>query len=137
MRRYSGQAAGVRAKRQWLCNKCLHTFNDAVKQCPLCGGHGIEYFQSKRELTRWRELLLLQGAGHITKLRRQIKFEFAGEDGRALHTPGGNTMTHVVDFSFYRDGQLIYEDSKGVDTELGYLKRELVRYFHDVTIRLT
>ena len=32
-------------------------------------------FDSKKEFARWRELLLLQKAGEISKLERQKKFE--------------------------------------------------------------
>ena len=69
-------------------------------------------------------------------------FEFQDDRGRGLRTPDGRVMKHVVDFSYVEshsgfDGRRVYEDSKGVDTDLGYLKRELVRYFYGREIKLT
>ena len=39
-------------------------------------------FDSKGEYARWGELKLLQRAGEITDLRRQVKFELIPKQGR-------------------------------------------------------
>ena len=135
-KRFGGQAAGSKAKRQWICDFCSTIYAGKIKICERCGASNITYFQSKAELKRWLELVQLRDAGVIEGLARQVVFEFH-DIGGTLLTPDGRVMKHVVDFSYVENGEMVYEDSKGVDTDLGYLKRELVRFFYGHEIKLT
>ena len=135
-KRFGGQAAGSKAKRQWICDFCSTIYAGKIKICERCGASSITYFQSKAELKRWLELVTLRDAGVIEGLARQVVFEFQ-DGGAGVFTPEGRVMKHVVDFSYVENGEMVYEDSKGVDTDLGYLKRELVRFFYGHEIKLT
>ncbi len=74
-------------------------------------------FDSKREAKRWAELCLLERAGEIADLRRQVPLMLEGRNGPLL-TRTGRRMRLTVDFA-YTDlvsGLTIYEDAKGVPT---------------------
>ena len=74
-------------------------------------------FDSKREAKRWAELCLLERAGKIADLRRQVPLMLEGRNGPLL-TRTGRRMRLTVDFA-YTDlvsGLTIYEDAKGVPT---------------------
>lgn len=93
-----------------------------------------EMFDSRKEYKRWRELLLLQKAGVITQLRRQIKFELIkpSKTERACN--------YVADH-VYMDcatGEKIVEDVKSEATRklsTYIMKRKLMKEVHGITIR--
>jgi hypothetical protein len=72
-------------------------------------------FDSKKEANRWMELQLLERAGEISDLRRQVKVELIGQY-RPIYTRTGRKMKITFDFSYIEDGVLIYEDTKGMPT---------------------
>ena len=74
-------------------------------------------FDSRREAKRWAELCLLERAGEIADLRRQVPLMLEGRDGPLL-TRTGRRMRLTVDFAYtdLRTGLTIYEDAKGVPT---------------------
>lgn len=84
-------------------------------------------FASKREARRWGELQLLQRAGQIMNLRRQVKFQLVGRDGPIL-TPGGRVAQYVADFVYVdnRNGLEVIEDAKGYPTPEYKLKRAIL-----------
>lgn len=105
------------------------------------GAQKTEYdgivFDSKREAMRWRELALLQRAGEITDLRRQVKFILVpaqvDENGKIAE----RAVSYVADF-VYRDthsGETVVEDAKGMHTREYIIKRKLMRYVHGIRIR--
>ena len=74
-------------------------------------------FDSNREALRWAQLCLLEKAGEIANLRRQVPLMLEGRDGPFL-TRTGRRMRMTVDFA-YTDlltGLTIYEDAKGMPT---------------------
>jgi hypothetical protein len=75
-------------------------------------------FASAKEARRYAELQLLQRAGEIRALRRQVAIPLIGQSG-PLKTRHGRAMRITVDFA-YEDRRLgwavVYEDSKGVPT---------------------
>lgn len=83
-------------------------------------------FDSQKEASRFQELCLLQRAGIITDLQRQVKFEIVPKNGteRAAY--------YVADFVYTKaDGKKIIEDVKSAMTKklpLYILKRKLVKY---------
>ena len=74
-------------------------------------------FDSKKEAERWAELRLLERAGEIADLRRQVPLELEGRDGPLL-TRTGRRMRLTVDFAYtdLRTGLTVYEDAKGMPT---------------------
>ena len=74
-------------------------------------------FASKKEAKRWAELCLLERAGEITDLRRQVPIMLEGKRG-PLQTRTGRQMRLTVDFAYVdmRTGMTVYEDAKGKPT---------------------
>ena len=107
-------------------------------------------FDSQREALRWEQLLLLQKAGNITDLQRQVVYELIpaqyetypryskkGErlkDGQRLLE---RKVEYVADF-VYTDattGENIVEDSKGMRTKDYIIKRKLLLAVHGIKIK--
>lgn len=98
-----------------------------------------ERFDSKAEARRCAELLLLQRAGEIRELRRQVAFllipaqrDSAGKAVRAV--------TYVADFVYEEvdlrgHWSLVVEDVKGVRTDAYRIKRKLMLQVHGIDIR--
>lgn len=86
------------------------------------------WFDSQRELTRWGELKLLQRAGEISNLRRQVPFEL-------IPKMSGQRATYfVADFVYEEKGRTVVEDSKGYRNRLYMLKRKLMMYRHQIEV---
>lgn len=79
-------------------------------------------FDSKKENRRWHDLLLLQKAGKIRDLQRQVRFD--------LHAMGGVKVgAYVADFTYVVDDELhsnriVVEDTKGFRTPLYRWKKK-------------
>lgn len=97
-------------------------------------------FDSKRERDRWVRLLLLEKAGEIRELSRQVKFTLAPAVViQGVRIPA---MRYFADFTYLeraKDGRevLVVEDSKGVRTEGYKLKRHLMMSVHGIEVRET
>lgn len=97
-----------------------------------------QVFDSKRELARYTDLKLLEAAGRISGLRRQVKYELipAQKDlktGKVIERP----VTYKADF-VYTDvstGREIVEDAKGVRTKEYVIKRKLMLYNKGIQVR--
>lgn len=61
------------------------------------------------------ELQLLERAGEITDLRRQVRIDLMGQH-RPLHTRTGRKMRLTVDFAYRENGIAVLEDTKGMWT---------------------
>ena len=92
-------------------------------------------FDSQKEARRWSELKLLEKAGEITDLRRQVVIKLMGQH-RPLYTRSGRQMRITVDFAYIEGGQQVYEDSKGVPTR-DYEVRKAVAEAMGYSIRET
>jgi hypothetical protein len=107
-------------------------------------------FDSLKEARRWDELLLLQRAGKISDLQRQVKYELIpaqyltyeryGKKGQRLKD-GVRLVEHKVvyraDF-VYTDtetGENIVEDTKGFRTPDYIIKRKLLLAVHGIRIK--
>ena len=92
-------------------------------------------FDSKREAQRWQELRLMERAGRITDLRRQVKFVLVpsqrGEDGKVIE----KQVAYIADFVYLKDGKTVVEDSKGYRTEVYMLKKKMMLYFFHIRIQ--
>lgn len=66
-------------------------------------------FDSKGELSRWRNLQLWQLAGEIRALRRQVAFPLILPNGTPILTPTGKTCLYTADFVYER---VVYRPSE-------------------------
>lgn len=111
---------------------------------------GDEVFDSKKEAKRYQELLLLERAGEISHLQRQVKYVLIPaqkEPSEQIYTRGKNRgyrkpgkvlereCSYVADFVYYQDGELIVEDTKGFRTKEYIIKRKLMLYMHGIRIK--
>ena len=93
-------------------------------------------FDSIKEYNRWCELKLLQRAGKISDLQRQVRFVLIPtqkENGKVAEYPA----TYIADFVYTENGRQVVEDSKGAKTKEYILKRKVLRYLHGIRIRET
>ena len=110
--------------------------------------NGITY-DSKKECQRHAELLLLERAGAISELQRQVKFElvpaqyepvprYSDKTGKRLKDGKRcveQSVTYYADFVYRKNGELVVEDTKGMRTEKYIIKRKLMLYFHGIKIK--
>lgn len=88
-------------------------------------------FDSKLEFRRWRELKLLEQAGVITELKRQVRIPLIPQ------SKYGREIAYVADFSYREDGKLVIEDTKSeaTKTSLYRLKKRLVAEKYGIEIK--
>ena len=107
-----------------------------------------EQFDSRREMRRFQELSLLERAGHLTNLKRQIKYvlipsqykvyERYGKKGQRLKDKKElleREVSYIADFVYEMDGKTIVEDAKGVQTKDYIIKRKLMLFVHGIKIK--
>jgi hypothetical protein len=87
-------------------------------------------FDSLNEVSRYRELKLLQQAGAISDLTLQPSFE--------VKITGAHFCTFTADFSYLEYGQRIVEDVKSTGTakDTAYrLRKKAAELFHKITVK--
>ena len=113
-----------------------------------------EHFDSRLEARRYQELLLLERAGKITELYRQVEFELipaqyeeyeTGEiikrgplkgQPRVKRRCLEKACKYIADFTYIdENGEYIVEDTKGDRTDKYIIKRKLMLYLHGIKIR--
>ena len=102
-------------------------------------------FDSKKEHTRYNELLLLEQAGEIRNLRRQVKFVLipTQREPSKIGTRGGvkkgklleRECAYIADFVYTENGKIVVEDTKGLRTKDYIIKRKLMLYVHNIRVR--
>lgn len=110
---------------------------------------GIQ-FDSKREAQRYQQLKLMEKAGVICDLKRQVKYELVPAqyiNGKCVE----RAVTYTSDFEYYilkplrqrtvmaepdamAIGQHIVEDVKGMRTDVYKIKRKLMLYKYGIVI---
>jgi len=107
-----------------------------------------ETFDSQKEYKRFCELWLMERAGLIRNLQRQVKFLLIptqyehfkryGKNGKEL-TPGKRVVekecAYYADFVYTENGKDVVEDTKGVRTPEYIIKRKLMLHIHRIRIR--
>ena len=88
-------------------------------------------FDSVKEFHRWGCLRLLERAGKITDLKRQVTFELIPKQD------GERACTYVADFTYYENGQYVVEDCKGFKTDVYRIKKKLMKWVHGISIKET
>jgi hypothetical protein len=106
------------------------------------GNRKIEYngekYDSVKEYRRHDELKLLERAGKISGLQRQVKFELI-----PAQKIGGKVVeracTYVADFVYTENGATVVEDVKGYKGGGAYaiftIKRKLMLHVHGIRIK--
>ena len=91
-------------------------------------------FDSRKEARRYSELLLLERAGAIQNLQRQVKFELIPPQriGRRVVE---RACSYIADFVYEENDQKIVEDTKGVKTKDYIIKRKLMLWIHGIQIK--
>lgn len=82
-------------------------------------------FASRLEACRWGELLLLQSAGVISGLRRQVRVK--------LSRAG---IGYVPDFTYTENGVVVHEDTKGFATPEFSIKKRLWKAYGPGPLRI-
>lgn len=91
-------------------------------------------FDSKKEAKRYQELLLLERAGQINHLERQVKFELVPSqkiNGKVVE----RAVTYKADFTYYENGNYVVEDTKGIKTKDYIIKRKLMLSVFGIQIK--
>lgn len=114
-----------------------------------------DVFDSKAEHKRWCELTLLQRAGKLSNLRRQVKYEliptqreestevYKAGPQKGLPKPGAiieKGVSYIADFVYTdADGNLVVEDTKGLKRGAAYdlfaIKRKLMLYVNGIRVK--
>lgn len=98
----------------------------------VVGGHK---FDSKKEARRYQELLLLEKAGEIKNLSRQVKFVLIpsqrDENGKVVE----RECSYKADFTYEEGIKTVVEDVKGYRTKEYIIKRKLMLYQYGIRIR--
>lgn len=92
-------------------------------------------FDSKKEARRYQELLLLEKAGEIKNLSRQVKFVLIpsqrDENGKVVE----RECSYKADFTYEEGIKTVVEDVKGYRTKEYIIKRKLMLYQYGIRIR--
>lgn len=83
-------------------------------------------FDSRREHQQFLTLRLLEAAGEISELRRQVPYH--------LWVGGEHICKYIADFVFARAGRTVIQDAKGVRTPEYKLKKKLMKACHGIEI---
>lgn len=107
-------------------------------------------FDSKKEGKRFMELSLLEKAGVIQNLQRQVKYELIPcqhEKSTEVYKKGikkgqlkpGKVLErqceYIADFVYQENGKTVVEDTKGFRTAEYIIKRKLMLYIHGIRIK--
>ena len=107
-------------------------------------------FDSKKEAKRYQELKMLERAGAIHDLQRQIKYvlipaqyELTSEvyvKGKEKGKPKKGKLierecAYYADFVYICDGETVVEDTKGMKTPEYIIKRKLMLYLHGIKVK--
>ena len=111
-----------------------------------------EIFDSRKEYKRWCDLTLLERAGEITNLQRQVPYllipeqrapstEVYKKGSRAGQPKPGPVLerkvVYIADFVYQENGETVVEDTKGIKTKEYIIKRKLLLYRYGIRIKET
>lgn len=94
-------------------------------------------FDSAKEARRWQELKLLERAGEIYDLQRQVPFVLIpvqkDESGKVIE----REVKYIADFTYKEKGSLrrTVEDAKGMKTKEYIIKRKLMLHRFGLRIK--
>ena len=94
-------------------------------------------FDSVKEHRRWCELKLMEKAGEIVELQRQVPFVVIPKQKDELGKVVEREVKYIADFTYRtrKDYKLVVEDTKGMKTNEYILKRKLMLYRNGIRIQ--
>lgn len=94
-------------------------------------------FDSVKEHRRWCELKLMEKAGEIVELQRQVPFVVIPKQKDELGIVVEREVKYIADFTYRtrKDYKLVVEDTKGMKTKEYILKRKLMLYRNGIRIQ--
>lgn len=104
---------------------------------------GVTY-DSVHEYNRFKELQLLERAGKITRLNRQIPYELIPaqyatvidpKTGKEKRVCVERSCQYVADFTYWENGKFVVEDAKGMKTDVYKIKRKLMLSVYGIRIK--
>lgn len=113
-----------------------------------CSADGM-VFDSLKERDRYYALHILEKAGEIKNLQRQVKYvliptqietyaRFSDKTGKPLKD-GKKVIekecAYIADFVYEENGKTVVEDVKGIKTKEYIIKRKLMLFLHGIRIR--
>ena len=97
----------------------------------------IDGFDSIKEMKRYGELCILERAGKISGLDRQVRFQLLpnqyDDNGKCVF----RGVSYIADFVYWKEGRFVVEDVKGFRTKEYMIKKKLMYYFHRIKIKET
>lgn len=127
----------------------MKVFKTKYYSCKTKASDGT-VFDSYKEAKRWEQLLLMQKAGEITNLQRQVKYELIpaqyetyeryGKQGQRLKDGirlVERKVEYIADFVYTitETGETIVEDVKGMRTKDYIIKRKLMYAVHTIKVK--
>ena len=102
-------------------------------------------FDSVKEYRRFCDLSLLEKAGKISDLQRQVEFVLIPAQrepdtigARGAVKPGRvieKSVVYNADFTYYENGAFVVEDTKGMRTKDYIIKRKLMLWEYGIRVR--
>ena len=91
-------------------------------------------FDSRAEYRHWQHLCLLQRAGKIADLQRQVAFVLAPAVKLSGRTKPA--LRYIADFTYtdLETGQRVVADTKGAITDVWRIKRHLMMAVHGIEV---
>lgn len=101
-------------------------------------------FDSKKEARRYKELQAMEQAGEIEGIKRQVKFVLipAQREPDTEGPRGGKCkgkviereVIYIADFVYWKNGDVVVEDTKGFRTKDYIIKRKLMLSVYGIRI---
>lgn len=110
-------------------------------KCNKYGSQKVEVngivFDSKKEARRYQELLLLEKAGAIEDLRRQVKYVLVPSQKDDRGNVIEREVSYIADFVYFdsRASEYVVEDTKGFKTKDYIIKRKLMLHEYGIRIK--
>lgn len=105
-------------------------------------------FDSRREANRYTVLAMMEKAGIISNLRRQVRFELLPTQYETYERYSKNgkrladgkkvverSVSYIADFVYDDRGKTVVEDVKGIQTKEYILKRKLMLEKYGIRIK--
>lgn len=115
----------------YRCDSCAAALPWGGAKCHACGSDYSIRFDSTAEAKRYDQLVILQRAGQITDLKRQVPFP--------IHIEGQKTAAYLADFTYTdSEGRQHVEDVKSpaTMTPLARLKIKQVEAQYGITVEI-
>lgn len=95
-------------------------------------------FDSLGEFRRWEALRLLEKAGAISALQRQVAIPLVAGCKLAGAKRARPAIRLVVDFAYYDNARhcQVFEDFKGMETPVSLMKRHMAKALHGIDVEI-